>query len=513
MKTTEKESALTKAHDEQSNKLIFKRLGIETQHEHYAYMRKDCDVCISEGFEALTRIKISNGKKSIVASLNVIDSEILKSGEVGLSESAVRSLGVKEGETITVAHLEPINSLRYVRSKIYGHELSKTELHQIVLDIAAGNYSNIHLAAFITACSGNRMNIEEITALTQSMISAGEQIEWEGNMVVDKHSIGGLPGNRTTPIIVSIVTAYGLTMPKTSSRAITSPAGTADTMEVLTNVNLSIEKIKEVVKKEGGCIVWGSMAKLSPVDDILIRIEKALDLDSEGQMIASVLSKKAAVGSNHVIIDMPVGETAKIRNIESANKIKIDMEKVAHEIGLKLKVVITDGTQPVGRGIGPVLEARDVLAVLKNEPDAPADLKERALLLAGELLELAGKVDPGDGNDKAREILESGKAYEKFKAICIAQGGFREPKLAQYSHEIKSDRSGIVKKIDNRRLAKIAKLAGAPEDKASGLEFLAPINTKVIEGQVLYVIHAESKGELQYALEFMKTQTDIIIIE
>lgn len=497
----------------QSNKLKFKRLGIHTQQEHFAYMREDCHVCVSEGFEALTRIRITNGNKTIVASLNVIRSEILKPGEISLSESAIKSLGIKEGATITVSHLHPITSLSYVRSKIYGNALSSSELKEIIQDIVHGNYSNVHLAAFITACAGSRMQTEEITSLTRAMIGSGKCIKWDGNIIVDKHCVGGLPGNRTTPIVVSIITAFGLTMPKTSSRAITSPAGTADTMEVMTNVNLTMDQIKRVVEKEGGCIAWGGTANLSPADDILIKVEKALDIDSEGQLIASVLSKKVAAGSNHVIIDMPVGDTAKLRSIDAANELKVEMEKVAHAIGLKLKVVITDGTQPVGRGIGPALEARDILTVLRNEPDAPKDLKDRAVLLAGELLELSGKVESGDGNEKALNILESGKAYEKFKAICKAQGRFEEPLLAKYQHEIKAEQSGTVVKVDNRRLAKLAKLAGAPDSKVSGIDFLVPVGTAVEKEQTLYVIHAESEGELAYALEYYQIQKDILTIQ
>lgn len=496
-----------------TNQLIFKRLGIYTQHEHFAYMREDCHVCISEGFEALTRIRLSYSDQIIIASLNVIVSEILKPGEIGLSESAALALGITEGETLRVSHVKPITSLSHIRSKIYGKVLNASQLTEIVRDIVAGNYSNVHLSAFITACAGNRMKTEEIIALTEAMIVSGQRIHWKDDIVVDKHCIGGLPGNRTTPIVVSIVTAFGLTMPKTSSRAITSPAGTADTMEVMAPVNLSMDKIEQIVLKEGGCVVWGGTAQLSPADDILIRVEKALDIDSEGQLIASVLSKKAAAGSNHVIIDMPVGETAKLRSVEAADELKAEMEKVAKAIGLKLRVMITDGSQPIGRGIGPALEARDILEVLRNEAEAPHDLKERALLLTGELLELAGAVGKGKGNDRAREILESGKAYDKFMAVCKAQGGFIEPGEARYQFEVKAQKAGVISRIDNRRLAKLAKLAGAPNDKLAGIDFLSPVGTKVEKGQVLYVIHADSKGELNYALDYYQLQTDILSIK
>lgn len=499
--------------EQNSNSLKYKHLGIYTQNENVVYMREDCHICVSEGFEALTRLRVSNASTSIVASLNVLNSDILLPNEIGLSDAAAKTLNVSENEILYVSHLEPIESLSHVRAKIYNQKLDYKAYHEIIHDIVQGDYSNIHLSAFITACAGNRMDIDEIAYLTKAMITSGKQLNWNKEIVVDKHCIGGLPGNRTTPIIVSIVTAYGLTMPKTSSRAITSPAGTADTMEVFTNVTLSSAEIKAVVEKEGGCIVWGGTAQLSPADDILIKIEKALDVDSEGQLIASVLSKKSAAGSTHVVIDIPVGETAKVRSTEMAEKLKNHMEIVGKAVGLNVKVVITDGTQPVGRGIGPTLEARDILSVLRNEGHAPLDLKERALLLAGKILELSGKVELGAGNSKARELLETGIAYDKFKAICIAQGGFKEPQLAKYQHEIKAEYSGTVEKVDNRKLAKIAKLAGAPENKTAGIDFLSPIGTKVEKHQILYVIHAESKGELDYALEYFQLQRDILKIK
>ena len=128
------------------------------------------------------------------------------------------------------------------------------------------------------------------------MVDAGERLSWSAPIVVDKHSVGGLPGNRTTPIIVAIAASLGLTMPKTSSRAITSPAGTADMMETLAPIHLTWQRSVAWSNRKGGCIVWGGAVKLSPADDILIRVERALDLDTEGQMIASVLSKKKSGG-------------------------------------------------------------------------------------------------------------------------------------------------------------------------------------------------------------------------
>jgi thymidine phosphorylase len=416
-------------------------------------------------------------------------------------------------DEVSFFHLNPIDSLADVRAKMYGKRLNEKALDVIIADIVQGKYSNIDLAAFISACAGDNLDITEIAALTKAMINAGSRIEWGKEMVVDKHCVGGLPGNRTTPIIVSILTAAGLTIPKTSSRAITSPAGTADTMEVMAPVQLSIEKIKEVVNKVGGCIAWGGGVKLSPADDILISVERALDVDSEGQLIASVLSKKVAAGSTHVVIDIPYGKTAKVRTLDAALKLKYYFTAVADAVGLFVKVLLTEGDQPVGRGIGPALEAMDVLSVLRGNADAPMDLKDRALLIAGTILELSGKSEKGKGYENAKDILESGLAYKKFRAICEAQGGFAEPSFAPFSFDVCSDRSGQVKEIDNRRLAKIAKLAGAPSDASAGVLFNAPLNYQIKNGQVLFTIYSHTEGGMEYAVNYLKAQPDIIKIE
>lgn len=499
---------------DETNKLRLVKLGIDTQHEFIIYMHADCFVCKSEGFEALTQVVVTFSNFSIVATLNIIQSNILNSHEASLSESAWEQLGVKEGDYISLSHLKLVTSLRYVRSKIHGNEISAQGFQEIITDIVAGRYSNIHLASFITACARDNLSIKEIIDLTQAMIQSGERLIWDYPLIMDKHSVGGIPGNRTTPIVVAIVAAAGLIIPKTSSRAITSPAGTADTLETMTPVDLSVVKMREVVNKEGGCFAWGGAIQLSPADDIIISIERPLDLDPEGQMIASVLSKKAAAGATHVVIDMPVGPTAKIRSEQAFLKLQEYFVIVGKAVGLNIKVLKTDGTQPLGIGIGPALEARDILSILRNEKNAALeDLKNKALDIAGCLLEFGEKVPSGQGQELAKKILEDGTAFKKFFAICEAQGGFREPSSAAYTYDIVAAHNGIITKIDNRNLAMVAKLAGAPHDPAAGIEFFARQGMHVEIGQLLYRIHAVAKGELAYSLSYAQSIPNVIQID
>ncbi len=488
------------------------RLGIDTGQEAVVFLHRDAPVCRSEGFDSETRIVVRMGSRSVVATLNVVTGSLLGLDEAGLSESAWDRLGAMPGDAVGLAHAAPLESLRSVRAKIHGSRLDGPALRAIVADIAAGAYSDVHLASFLTACGNDRLDTQEIVDLTRAMIASGERLRWDQVPILDKHSVGGLPGNRTTLLVVPIVTSAGVIMPKTSSRAITSPAGTADTMEMLAPVTLDRAAVRQVVAAEGGCIVWGGTGRLSPADDVLVRVERALDVDSTGQLVASILSKKAAAGATHVLIDRPVGPTAKIRSGAEAQRLSDHLRAVGHAVGLEVTPLLTEGLQPVGRGIGPALEARDALLVLQGDPLAPPDLRERSLLLAGQVLELAGVAPQGQGHALARGILQDGRAWRKLQAICRAQGGMREPPRAAFTRPFEAACAGRITRIDNRRLARVAKLAGAPRDPAAGLELHVRLDTWVEPGQPLFTVHAESEGQIEYALAYAAGREPILMV-
>lgn len=498
---------------EHATHLKARRLGLLTQDEAIVLMRTDCHVCKSEGLSSRARVLLSAGDRQVIATLYQIDNDWLTVDEAGLSDAAAKRLGVAEGEHVAVGHAPQLESLADVRRRMYGDRLDQRAFRAIIGDIAGGRYVDIHLATFIAACSAFPLDVDETISLTRAMVEVGEWLSWPSQMVTDKHCVGGLPGNRTTPIVVAIAASLGLVIPKTSSRAITSPSGTADAMETLAPVDLSLEAMRRVVEGEGGCIAWGGAVRLSPADDVLIRIERALDIDTEGQLIASVLSKKIAAGSTHVVLDLPVGPTAKIRTREAAQELSAHMRKVADAFGLKTRFVLTDGAQPVGRGIGPALEARDVLAVLTNAPDAPADLRERALVVAGAVLELSGKAPDGEGVALAAAALADGRAWAKFQRICEAQGGMRAPPVAPQTRAWAAERSGILTNINNRKISRLAKLAGAPDDPAAGVVLHARLGDGVVAGAPLVTIHAEAPGQLDYALDYAAANRDMFEIE
>jgi len=492
--------------------LRVRRMHLHTQREPIVIMRTDCPVCRSEGLAPRSQVLLRTDGREVTAILFQGADDVLAADEVGLSEAAWELLAASEGEWVTVSHPRPVHSMSAVRSRIFGTTLQSFEFDEIVTDVVAGRYSDVQLAAFLTAGSALPLTDDETIALTGAMARAGERLRWD-RAIVDKHSVGGLPGNRTTPIVVAIAAAAGLTIPKTSSRAITSPAGTADAMETVTRVDLDLAAIRRVVDAEGGCLAWGGALRLSPADDIFIGVERQLDIDPEGQLIASVLSKKIAAGAQRVVLDIPVGPTAKVRSPAAGHKLALRMRDVAGKFGLETACIISDGSQPVGRSIGPALEMRDVLSVLRLEKGAPADLRDRALAIAAAVLELGGAVASDCGLERAQQLLEDGTAYRKLERICIAQGAFREPPRAALERVITSDRSGTVAEIDNRKIARIARFAGAPDSPAAGLRLHVRLGDTVAAGEPLITLHADTESEISYAMDYARSAGHGIRIE
>lgn len=256
-------------------------------------------------------------------------------------------------------------------------------------------------------------------------------------------------------------------------------------------------------------MVHGGSINLAPADDKIIEVEHPLSIDAEGQLLASVMAKKFSVSASHVLIDIPMGKSTKANTWKKAKHFKRLFELVGKRLGMNVRVIVTDGSQPIGHGVGPLLEAEDVMAVLRNDPLAPQDLRKKALMMAGLMLEMTGKYK--NGAETAHKILESGKALQKMKEIIKAQGTQKRPSLGEFRHPVRSRKIGRVTEIDNETIAKIARLAGAPDDKGAGMFVDKKNGDLVKKGDLLYTIYAENKFKLDLAMSFAKKSSGYII--
>ncbi len=416
---------------------------------------------------------------------------------------------------------EKEEAIEAIRKKLVGKTLTYKEIFAVMDEIAHNRFGEILTTYFAASGYSKGFTNEELYFLTKAMVETGEKLHFKG-IVADKHSIGGVPGTRTTLIVVPIIAAAGFVIPKSSSRAITTPDGTADDMEVLSKVEFTRSEIYEIVKKTNGCIVWGGSFHIAPADDVMIHVEKPLLFESYDKIIVSIMAKKVAFGSNHVVIDLPFGKTVKVHNFEDATILKEKFEFVAKKFDIKIKVLIHKTDEPMGRGIGPVLETRDALSVLERSPDRPYDLEDRALNLAGALLDLCldsrnktleKKIvsEFGSGKAWAKNILQTGAALKKMKQIIKAQGGKENVSsnslslsLGNYIAKIESDHSGIIKEINSKNITTTAKILGAPGQKGAGIFLDRKIGEKVKKHETLYTIYSESMYNLREAKESVK---------
>jgi AMP phosphorylase len=401
-------------------------------------------------------------------------------------------------------------AINAIKNKLLGKAINYSDAYAIMNCFSSGELGEIFVAYFTASSFKDGFSDEELYYLVKAMVETGERFDFKG-MVVDKHSIGGLPGTRTTLIVTPIIAAAGFVIPKTSSRAITTPAGTADCMEILAPVNLTYKKIESVVNKTGGCIVWGGHLKIAPADDIIIKVEKPLSFESYDKIMISVLAKKIAMSSKYVVIDIPVGPTMKIKYIKDAIKFSERMKKLAGRFSINLVTDINYQLQPSGSGIGPVFETVDALKVLFQTTDRPLALEYKAIKLASQLLDLCYEKQniKKDGQIVAEEILKSGKALLKFKEIIEAQGGNPDIKIsdlngARYVKDIRSNMSGKIQSVNNYNICTIAKMLGAPDQKAAGMVLNKRFDEEIKSNDILLTMYAEDRNKLDEAVSIIK---------
>lgn len=403
-------------------------------------------------------------------------------------------------------------ALSAIRKKLIGKTLNYQEIFALMDEIAHQRLGPVLTTYFAAAGFQGGFSNTELYNLTRAMAETGQKLHFKG-IVADKHSVGGLVGTRTTMILVPIVAASGIKIPKTSSRAITTPSGTADTMEVLAPVNFTPRQMQRIVQKVGGCIVWGGHLGMAPADDVIIQVEQPLAFESFDKIIISIMAKKLASGANHLVIDLPVGSTMKITHFKDAEMIVKKFIYLAKKFKMKLAVDLNETREPAGRGIGPVLETRDVLEVLEQAKNRPLALEQKALRLAGRLLNLCFQDMKGkqklDGHEVARQILQNGKALLKMREIVAAQGGrldFSSEKLrlGKKKFLFKAKSKGQIVGIDNHQITVVAKILGCPEDKRAGIYLEKRIEEKVVKGDILLTVYSSDGWRLNEARQTLE---------
>jgi AMP phosphorylase len=459
------------------------------------------------GVHSSDRVKLSFGGKEIIAMANLAAD--FPADRIWFYAEIAQALGVTGDESVDVQLAPMPESLGNVRAKLRGERLRDDQVFTIVKDVVEQHLSDIEISAFLTALKVYGLSMSETEAMSRAMVQTGKTLSFGNPPILDKHSIGGIPGDKTSMILVPIVAAAGFTIPKTSSRAITSPAGTADRVETLCPVNLKIEEIKSVVKKTGGCLVWGGALELAPADDLFIRVEYPLGIDP--MLLPSIMSKKKAMGATHLVVDIPTGTGAKIKSPTEAYSLASDFVHLGSHLGIEVHCALTFGDQPLGCGIGPALEAREALSTLMGE--GPVDVHDKAVSIAGILFELVGEKN---GRQKAEEMLRSRKAECKLRQIIEAQGGNPNVKpqdipVGPEHAEVRAKERGRVLWIKTEGIVQVARAAGTPKEPSAGILLHAKLGDAVAKDEVLFEVYAERPSKLESALALAEKLEPVVL--
>ena len=464
------------------------------------------------GLNAGDRVRVKAKGAAVTAILDTT-TQMVKPGQIGIFTEAHKEL--KDAKNVDILPAPRPASLCYIKMMMDKQKLNEDQIRSIVRDIVDNHLSDIELSAYITASYIHNMDSQETEWLTRAMIETGDKIHFDAHPVVDKHSIGGVPGNKVSLLIVPIVAAAGLLIPKTSSRAITGAGGTADLMEILAPVEFSAQEIKEITENVGGVIAWGGATNIAPADDKLIKAEYALSIDPYSQMLASIMAKKGAVGADVVVVDMPVGPGTKLATPQAGRSLAKDLIDLGERLGIRLECAMTFGGSPVGRTIGPALEVKEALTLLEGK-GGPNSLKEKSLSLAGILLEMGGVAARGEGYRAADDILSSGKAHKKMMEIIEAQGGnpqvkSEEIQIGEHQEEVLSPSNGYVVAFFNKRIVELARLAGAPADKMAGVVIHKKMGEMVKKGEPLFTLYSSSEWDLDSVAKDAKRLMPIVV--
>ncbi|MFH0711320.1 MAG: AMP phosphorylase [Candidatus Aenigmatarchaeota archaeon] len=480
-------------------KLKIKFLGLEAGGKPVVVLNKDDAEEL--GIRSLGRAKLHSGKNEMTVIVNITKHRM--KGLIGFYEEVENYFGLKEGSEIEVEIAKFPVSLVHIINRLKGRKLTFEEINEIVKDVVEGNLSEIEIAAFVTTLNNFGLDLEEAANLSMAMIQTGDRLKLKKKIILDKHSVGGVPGDKTTLLVVPIIAANGFAIPKTSSRAITSAAGTADRAETLMPVSLNVDEMKKIVEKTNGCIIWGGALRLAPADDIFIQVEFPLSIDP--MLLPSIMGKKKAVGATHLVIDIPTGRGTKMKTIGDSDLLAKDFITLGDKLGIKTQCALTYGEQPIGHAIGPALEAREALEVLTRAKYL-VDVIDKACHIAGMLLEMAGKKD---GEILARETIKSGKAEKKLREIIAAQGGDdkirpEDMKIGDCSLDVHAEKSGIVLWINNTGIVELARTAGTPKDHGAGVYIYKKLGDRVNKGDKLFTIYSEKNSKLIAACKLME---------
>lgn len=405
-----------------------------------------------------------------------------------------------------------MNAIELIKKKRDKEELSQSEINFMISSYTKGKIPDYQFAAFLMACYLNGLNKDETAALTEAMLYSGKIIDLSKikGAKIDKHSTGGV-GDKTSLILAPIAAAAGVNVPMISGRGLGHTGGTLDKLESIPGfrTNLNLREYNSVIKKSGAVLI-GQTKDIAPADKLIYALrDVTATVESIPLITGSIMSKKLAEGIDGLVLDVKTGSGAFMRKTSDAKKLAYSLMNTAKAFNKNVMAFITDMNQPLGNYIGNWLEVYESIQVLKGE--VKNELLQLSCSLSGAMIFLSGKSSSlNEGIEISHEMIDSGKAFNKFKQIVKLQGGDvsfidnpdKYPE-SKFTKEIKLNSSGYIKSIDTYQIGMAALELGAGRltkddiiDPKSGIIFFNKIGDKINSGDTVVKIFTDKKSQI-----------------
>lgn len=452
----------------------------------------------------------------IVADVSL--SEAVLEGSVAICADISEKLNFENNELVAVSLAESSStSYEAIRKKMKGETISYDEMFAIIKDISENKLDDTMMTYYVASSFFYPTTDEEMYQTAKAMAECGVMFKYpKGEIIADKHCIGGVPWNETTMILIPLIASLGIKIPKNFSKSITSPAATGECVNVLMNINFNKEGIEKLVKDQNCCLVrWGGL-DLAPADDKLIKVQYPLSMQSRAKVVSSIMAKKYAMGVTHSLIDIPVGPTAKVSSMKEAKDWKKKFEYVGKKLWMKMSVQITEANEVIGNGVGAVMQVREVLRILQQHPERAMDLESKVIFLASKIIEEVGLEKGKEAVKLATHQLVSWAAWEKMQAIIKAQGGNPEvnsESLPLWAHtfDVIAEKDWVLKMIDLHDINAVCRKLGCPVIDQAGLYLYKKTGDKIKKGEVICKLYAQDEVKLKHGIERWKERSPLHI--
>ena len=434
----------------------------------------------------------------------------VQANEIWVTNDFLAEYPIMEWDTVLVCFVKnnPL-SMQAIRKKLLWKKITDEEIDAIIEDIKDNKIHDLVLAYYVATSFFYKSDVHELAYTTKATAYTWDMYRFPW-IVAGKYCIWWVPGNETTMIVIPILASLWITMPKSFSKAITSPAATGECVNVLMDIEFDKQEVIRLTDKVWACLVWNEKLNLAPVNDRIIKVSAPLGMEPYARMISSIMAKNYAMGINHCLIDIPMWPTAKVATMRDAKRVAKRFKEIWEYLWIKMDIEITDWSEPIGRWIWACLQAREALRILQQYKTRSEDLEKKAIFLASRLLMLCGAANNmWNAENLVKTQLTNWEAWKKMQEIIKAQNGnpnikSEDIQLGKFSHDIIAEKDCRIKKVDMKHLNTMVRWLWAPKQYQAGIYLHKRVWDKVKKGEVIYTMYSDSANKLSLIKEMQK---------